>query len=355
MLGLLMTGCAPVPSFSNSPSGSQGAGATSAAPVNACPKDGAWATVAAFPPGFTGNGGIAVGPCAFLIVGELIERGTGAQRALVLGVVGAAVEVRASFEARRLWDVIQAPSGDVWAAGEDVTGSGLLVRSSGETWGALPVPAEIGWIYRLGWAGDRLLAASAGPAGQALLSAYSSEDGWQLLATIRSPASEVAPLLEPPSLRGIAALGGDVAVGGTDGLTGIVLVSDDAAASFNTEPMPDDIVDVVTNAFPTRDGLTVAGYVWTGREAYAGLLAQRDATGWREVPLPERSGRIRDAAVVDDTTYLIIEVPDGESLVAVTGETVNPEPLNGANLMRLIPGADSISVLGTNLYSRSLP
>ena len=115
-------------------------------------------------------------------------------------------------------------------------------------------------------------------------------------------------------------------------------------------------MSAATSALPTADGLTVSGYRRTGTEAYVAAVVMRDEAGWHEIALPDGLGRIRDAAAVDESLYLIAEVAEGAAVFAVTGGATERQRLDPSGIGRFISPSNSIlSVIGKDIYSRSIP
>lgn len=344
------------PILTTAPVSNPTAPATKASDAHAaCDQGVGWRTIAVLPAGFTGTGGAALGSCQFVVVGEWVERGTGGQAAQILKVSPGVAAVDATYDARTFWDVARGAGGELWAGGETHDGSGFLLRGVGEEWVAVPVPANAGWLHRLAWTEDRLIVSSVS-SGDAILSSYSAEDGWERIATIEGQIVEGEPRREPPSLSGIAAIGADVAVAGTNGLSGVVLLSRDAGTSFQAVELPDGILDVATTAIPAPNGLIVTGYRATGTEAYVGVLLIRSEVGWHEVPLPNGVRQIRDATSVDGILFVIAEESGGEGVYTVSESTITRETLDGSDFTRFVSPSESIlSVIGKELSARSVP
>jgi len=325
------------------------------APSTGCPIDRGWSTSARLPDGFTGNGGLALAPCEFLLVGDVIDRITLAQEAVVVTAEFGEVDIEAGFGGRTFWDVARASNGDIWVAGEGPGGSGFLVRRVGSGWETVEVPTKVGWIYRILWANDRLYLAAVA-AQEADLWTLSLDGEWTLRLAVRSPTNERVPAPEAASIKTIAVAGADVLVGGTDGYNGFVVRSHDAGETFAPEGLPDGLVSSVTSIVGLSGEVAVAGYLRVGAEDYSAVLALDDHGTWREITMPQDAGRILDAAAADDVIYAVAEFPDGDAVLAVSGEQVRTDEVQESGLIRLIPPADSVlAAIGRDLYARSLP
>ena len=314
--------------------------------------------------GFDLHAGVAShDQCRLWLAGEQINPTK--QAVLIFsGDGGTTIQVVTSLsQAFSLWQVaVSQDSMTIWLAGISVDGKGLLLKSTdgGVNWQEPSLPVSTTILSALTLTEDRIWVAGKTEGSAMLLTSTDGGSNWReaLRITSAGEPEQRAELFE------IATVGSTVMVVGTDGVQGIIAISQDGGATFQMAPNLGEFTEARNVSVIDAEQAYVGGYFSPNGLAERGiavfLKTPDGGLTWEKLTTPANSYLIVDQLftsrehgfVLTGNALYSVNMAEGN---APTWEamSLNPAPSFGGPTQLIAAGDGTlyaIGISGTGIY-----
>lgn len=312
LVGLLIAAAACTPTLTTRETPTAGTGdsalpaATTSRPACA-PATSGWTQVNDLR-GFLAHDGVALAGCRLVIGADQVSTGTMLLMSDDAGRSLRPVPVSGLVKLHQL--AASADGARVWVVGEDANGHASITGSSdaGRSWASLAPPASLRSADAIALAGERVLISGRNEQGAVLLSAQPGGSWTEIFQLPSRPGGN-------PQLNRIVVSGSSALAVGTDGATGVALISRDSTASWKRVEDPVFLHSATAAAFISQDEIVVGGYQGPRPENGVGMFGRLSLTTghWEALKVPD-SVQVEDLAVFGDRVYVALATGHGDAI-----------------------------------------